>query len=327
MAVEPPRIKGLEDSMLTIEEARQRFRGVIVPLATIFAQDGSVDLDSTAHNVQWIIDQGAELGNTVFLAAGSGGDFTVMSTEERMQVIKTVAEVSAGRIPIMAGVQSTDIRVTIDLCQFCEEMGVDGVQMSNAYYYDCKDSDVIAWHEEVAKHTNVAFIAYSHYYSGSKYDVPISVMDRLIDVPNTVAVKWGSPHLENFHAGVLKFNERVAVIDNSLMPVLGHVLGCTGWISHVVNFYPQHSWLVWDLMEAGRHKQAQTVYDEFMVPYFGLVDKVMAETAGEGVFVRPGLEAAGLRPGFSRLPSRDSAATPEVKEGFRNLLEDARARA
>ena len=313
--------------MLTREQARSRFRGVVVPLPTIFAGDGSVDTDALARNVQWIIDQGAAPGNTIFLAAGSGGDFTAMSPEERMQVIKTVADVSGGRIPVMAGVQSTDIRVTIDLCNFCEEVGVDAAQISNAFYYDCRDSDVIEWHEEVAKNTSASLIAYSHYYSGSKYDVPLEVMDRLIEIPNIVAVKWGSGFLERFHAGVIRFNPKVAVLDNSLMPVLGHMLGCTGWINHVLNFYPQHPWRVWDLMEAGRHAEAQGVFDEFMTPYNALVDAIMAETAGEGVFVRPALEAAGLAAGVSRRPSRDAAVTPEIKDGFRKLLEDARAAA
>ena len=62
-------------------------------------------------------------------------------------------------------------------------------------------------------------------------------------------------------------------------------------------------------------------YDEFMVPYTNLVDKIADATAGEGVFVRPGLEAAGLSAGFSRFPSRDDAVTQEIKDGFRQLLE------
>ena len=313
--------------MLTVEEAKSRFRGVVVPLATIFARDGSLDLDSLARNVQWMIDEGARHGNTIFLAAGSGGDFTVLSTEERKQVIKTVADVSAGRVPIMAGVQSTDIRVTIELCQYCEEVGIDAAQMSGAYYYDCTPDDVYAWHEETARHTDVAFAAYSHWYSGSKYDLPLDLVERLLDIPNTVVVKWGSPSLDNFYQGVLRFTSRSAVVDNSLLPVIGHVLGCRAWISHVPNFYPQHSWRVSELMEEGRYQEAQKVYDAFMVPYFELTGQIGAQTAGEGVFVRPGMEAAGLTAGYSRLPSRDEAVTPEVREGFRRLLENARARA
>ena len=310
--------------MLTVEEAKEKFQGVVVPLATIFNRDDSLDLGGLASNVQWLIDQGARQGNTVLLAAGSGGDFTVMSTEERKQVIKTVAEVSAGRLPIFAGVQSTDIRTTIELCQLCEEVGVDAAQISGAYYYDGKPGDVLAWHEEVARHTQVAFAAYSHWYSGSKYDLPIELVERILDIPNTVAVKWGSPSADNYYRGILSFLPRAAVIDNTLQGVWGHTLGCRAWISHVLNFFPQLPWRVWDLMEEGRYQEAQRVYDEFMVPYSDLVGKVAQSTAGEGVFVRPGLDAAGLTAGHSRLPSRDEAVTPEVREGFRKLLARAR---
>ncbi len=313
--------------MLTVEEARKKLRGVVVPLTTIFDSDGTLDLEATASNVQWIVDQGARQGNTIFLAAGSGGDFTVMSTQERKQVIKAVVDVSKGRIPVMAGVQSTDIRVTIELCRYCEQIGVDLAQISHAYYYDCHPEDVIAWHQQVANQTNMSLAPYSHWYSGSKYDLPLDLVDRLLDIPTAVAVKWGAPSVASFQQGVIRFRERVAVIENMLQPILGHVLGCRAWISHVPNFSPQHSWMVWELMESGRYEEAQTEYDRFMTPYFDLVGRISAKTAGEGVFVRPGLEAAGLRSGTSRLPSRDEAGTPELRESFHKLLEDARSRA
>ena len=45
--------------MLTVEQAKARLQGVCVPLATIFKDDGALDIDSTRANVEWIIDQGA----------------------------------------------------------------------------------------------------------------------------------------------------------------------------------------------------------------------------------------------------------------------------
>ena len=84
------------------------------------------------------------MGNTVFLAAGSGGDLTSMTTEEREQVIKTVCEVADGKVPVMASAQSTDVRVCIELCQFGETVGLDAVQLSGPYYYDGRPGDVLA---------------------------------------------------------------------------------------------------------------------------------------------------------------------------------------
>ena len=307
--------------MLTVEEAKARLQGVCVPLTTIFADDGSVDIESTRANVQWMIDQGARQGNTVFIAAGSGGDFTSLSMEERRQVIGAIADVSKGRIPIIASVQSTDIRETIELCNFCEDVGVDVVQMSGAYYYTVTAEDLVAWVEEVARNTTIGFAAYSHWYSGSKYDIPVEVAERLLDVQNTVAVKWGSPNMDNYVGGMQRFASRVAVVNNGPLTIFGHILGCKSYISHVPNFYPHLDWRVWDLLEEGRYVEAQRVSDEFMVPYSEITGAIRGATAGEGVFVRPFLDLAGLRGGRSRLPSRDEAVTPELREKMKQLLD------
>ena len=110
------------------------------------------------------------------------------------------------------------------------------------------------------------------------------------------------------------------MVDNSPLVVLGHILGCRGWISHVPNFLPQHSWRVWDLMQARRYEEAQLVFDDFMVPYGEIIGGIGSQTAGEGVFVKPWMAAMGLRAAGSRLPSRDAAATPETHAEIRALL-------
>ena len=311
--------------MLTREEAKQRFEGVCVPLATIFADDGSVDVESTKANVQWMMDQGARQGNTIFIACGSGGDFSVLSTEERAQVITAVAEVSAGRVPIIASVQSTDIRATIELCQLCEELGVDAVQMSGAYYYSVLADDLMAWVEEVAKHTKVGFAAYSHWYSGSKYDMSVEMAERLLEIPNTIAVKWASPDMDNYVEGMRRLSQQAVVVNNGPLVAYGHILGCRSYISHVPNFYPQPDWRIWELLEERRYHEMEQVYDEFMTPYYEIVGAIRAATAGEGVFVRPFMDEAGLRGGHSRLPSRDEVVTPELRERIRKLLAQTKA--
>ena len=311
--------------MITVEEAKEKMDGVVVPLATIFKEDGSLDADATAENVEWIIDQGAVQGNTVFIAVGSGGDFTVMSTEERKLAIKAIADANAGRIPTFASVQSTDIRTTIELCQHCEDVGIDIVQMSSAYYYDVTPGDIVAWVKEVAKHTSVGFAAYSHWYSGSKYDMTMDVAERILEVPNTVAVKWASPDIGNYLAGIKYFEPRAALVNNGPLSIYGHQLGAKAWVSHVPNFYPQICWKVHELMTAGDYLEAQRVFDEFNGLYGKITGRVRATTAGEGVFVKPWMAAAGRPSGPSRLPSRDDVVTDEDRTAIRDLLDRAPA--
>lgn len=306
--------------MITVQEAKKKYRGICVPVLTVIKEDGSVDIDGIQSNIKWIIDQGAKEGNTILLACGSGGDFTVLNTFERKAIIKAIAEVSRGRVPVMASVQSTDIRETIELCQLCEDVGIDLVQMSGHYYYTVVPDDVITWIEEVSKHTNVGFAIYNHFYSGSKYDMSVEVAERLIEIPNSVAAKWGSGDRSNLIQGFKRLIPKVAVINNGGLQAYAHMLGCKSYISHVPNFYPQQDWKVYELLEQGKYAEAEKVFDDFMIPYTRIRNSI--NTAGEGVFVRPFMEAAGLKAGISKLPSRDAVVTPEIHKAIRSLLKN-----
>ncbi|HZS87182.1 MAG TPA: dihydrodipicolinate synthase family protein [Chloroflexota bacterium] len=307
--------------MLTPELATARWRGVVAPLVTPFAADGALDLASLRANVRWLLDRGARQGNTILLVGGSGGDFTAMNLDERLQVIRAVAEVAAGQLPIIAGAQSLDIRDSIAICRLCEELGVDAVQISGPFYYDGRPDDVVAWMEEVARHTGIGFAIYNNWYTG--YDMPLDLIERLLELPNSIGVKWSSPHRDTFVEGVRRFAPRAAVVDNTLDTIAGHLAGCRAFVSHFPNFYPEFCWRIWELMEAFNYHQAQQEFDRLMVPYRALVSKIASQTAGEGVFVRPAMAAVGLNGGHSRPPSRDSAVTPELRQGFKTLLAEA----
>ena len=309
--------------MLSKLEAKERYQGVVVPLATLFNDDRSIDVQGTVGNAQWIVDRGAKQGNTVFLIAGSGGDFSVLNMEERRKVIGAVAKVGReNNIPMMAGVQSTDIRDTIELCKLAEDHGVEVVQISCAYYYTVQDEDTVAWHEEVARHTNIGFSAYNHYYSGSKYDMPTAVMDRLLEIPNTIVVKWGSPNMESYLSGLIKWIPQAAVVNNGGLMIYAATLGCRAWISHVPNFYPEFCWRTHELIVQERWQDAEEFFQQFMGPYNKVRGAVGGHTAGEGIFVKAAMDATGRRGGPSRLPSRDSVVTPEVRDGFKRLIDE-----
>ncbi len=306
--------------MLTVEEMKERWQGVLVPLVTVFKEDLSLDLPAMESNVQWLIDKGARMGNTIFLAGGSGGDFTGMSTEERKEVIRTVAEVADGRVPMVAGTQSTDIRVCIELCNFCEEYRYDCVQLAGPYYYDGRPGDSMAWMQEVAKDTDIGFAVYNNWYTG--YDMPMDLIDEILDIENSIAVKWSSPDYFTYMEGVRRFLPKAAVVDNAGLPVMSCILGVRTYISHTPNFCPEPYWRVIDYLKESKYEEAQAELDRFEIPWKKLRGQFAAQTGGEGVFVRPAMEAAGLKSGRSRLPSRDEVITPQLREEFKKLVGD-----
>lgn len=311
--------------MLTPEEARERWHGVVAPLVTPFGADGSVDLGALRANVEWLLERGARHGNTIFLIAGSGGDWPMMNLHERTSVIRTVAEVTADRVPIIAGAQSLDLRDSVKLCKLAEELAIDAVQISAPAYWSGRPDDVLAWLREVARQTSIPFALYNNWYTG--YNMSFELVDELLELPNSVGIKWTSPDIDTQLAGFVRWRDRVAVVDNSWQTIMGHMEGIRAWVSHFPNFYPEWCWRVWELMEAGDYVAANAEFDRMFVPYLELTNAIGAKTAGEAVFVRPAMVARGLNGGRSRLPSRDEAVTPEIAAGFRRLLADEVSRA
>ena len=309
--------------MLTPAEARRRWRGVVAPLITPFADDLSVDLSALRANVQWLFDRGAKPGNTILLVAGSGGDWPMMNLEERLSVIEAVCEVNDGRLPVIAGGQSLDIRDSATIARFCEGLAVDAIQISAPAYWAGRPGDVLAWLTELASRTSIPFALYNNWYTG--YNMSFELVEQLLELPNAVGIKWTSPDIDTQLAGIRRWRDRVAVVDNSWQTIMGHLEGVRAWVSHLPNFYPEWCWRVWDLMEAGDYARATAEFDRIFVPYVALTDAISAETAGEAVYVRPAMASRGLIGGRSLLPSRDSVVTPQIREGFRRLVAEAAA--
>lgn len=307
--------------MLTPQETRRRWRGVVAPLVTPFADDLSVDLVALRANVTWLFDRGAVAGNTILLVAGSGGDWPMMNVDERKSVIETVCEVNVGRLPVIVGGQSLDIRDSTTIARFCEGLAVDAIQISAPTYWSGRPDDALAWLTELASRTSMPFALYNNWYTG--YNMGFDLVEQLLELPNSVAIKWTAPDIDTQLAGIARWRDRVAVVDNSWQTIMGHLEGVRAWVSHLPNFYPEWCWRVWDLMEAGSYVEATREFDRVFTPYVALTDAISAQTAGEAVYVRPAMAARGLNGGRSRLPSRDSVVTPEIRAGFQRLLAEA----
>ena len=218
----------------------------------------------------------------------------MMNLDERRAVIEASCEVNDGRLPVIASAQSMDIRNSAAISRFCEGLGVDAIQIGAPAYWSGRQGDVVAWLTELASRTSIPFALYNNWYTG--INMSFETIDSLLELPNSVAIKWTAPDIDTQLAGIVRWRDRVAMVDNSWQTVMGHLEGVRAWVSHFPNFYPEWCWRVWDLMEAGDYAAATAEFDRVFVPYVRLTDAISAQTAGEAVYVRPAMAARGCRP-------------------------------
>jgi 4-hydroxy-tetrahydrodipicolinate synthase len=302
----------------TKENAQTLLVGPLIPVITNLKKDLSLDLEAIRLNVSYLIQHGIVTGKGVLLAVGAGGDFDVLSLQERKEVARTIAETAAGRVPVIVGSQDTNPQVCLEMTRYAQSLGVYGVQLGPPYYHSPSDEDVLKFFRSIHDATaNIGIMVYNTWWHG--YNIPFAVMDQLVNLERVVSIKWshtGGPF--DFAQGVRKYCGRVAVIDNALMCVLTHLLGGHGFITHLATVWPEHELKIWQLSQSARYNEAMDMNTFHNFVWETFRGKIAARTSGESPPVKAALEITGRPGGPSRPPSRD--LTQDERAELRSLL-------
>ncbi len=303
---------------MDINEVKQTLRGPMIPVITNLKDDLSIDHASIRENVRYVVERGIVRGQGVLLAAGAGGDFPMLSLEERKDVCKTIVEAAAGEAPVLVGAQDTNPAVCIAMAQWAEEIGAYGVQMAPGYYYESSDEDCLRMFEAVHSATErIVIMIYNTYWEG--YDMSLDQIARLAELPRCRSLKWSSPTGGGVYVrGVHRFAPQLAVVDNQGLHVMTHLLGGTGYITHLATVWPEHDVSVWKLMETGDYRAAQEKLSATNWPWSDFRGKMWKRTGAESPVVKAALEICGRPGGPSRLPTR--SLDQEERTELRDLL-------
>src|SRR6201996_6098237 len=105
------------------------FKGVLPALVTPF-RDGAVDEEAFIRLVERQIAAGVH----GLVPVGTTGETATLSHEEHKQVVQLCVQVTAGRVPVIAGAGSNSTDEAIDLARFAKTVGADGVLVVSPYY-------------------------------------------------------------------------------------------------------------------------------------------------------------------------------------------------
>jgi 4-hydroxy-tetrahydrodipicolinate synthase len=124
----------------------KQITGVFNIMATPFDAQQKLDLPSLTNLVNFQIEMGA-YGLTIL---GVLGEAAKMSVDERKQVVDTVVETVAGRVPIVVGTSHADMATCISLSKGAFEAGAAGVMIAPLRMDKPTDEQIINLYEQVA---------------------------------------------------------------------------------------------------------------------------------------------------------------------------------
>ncbi len=123
-----------------------KITGIFNILATPFTADTALDIDSLKKLVEFQLDKGA-YGLTIL---GVLGEAAKMNVDERRQVVETVIETVAGRVPVVVGTSHEDLATCISLSKAAFASGAAGVMIAPPRMTKPTDDQIIGLYSDIA---------------------------------------------------------------------------------------------------------------------------------------------------------------------------------
>jgi 1-pyrroline-4-hydroxy-2-carboxylate deaminase len=236
--------------------ADSNWRGVFPALTTQFRRDESLDLEATVRHLEQLMDAG--IHGVIIL--GTVGEGTSLSNDEKFEVIRAASDVTAGRIPLLTGVAEN---TTAEACRFAiaaERAGVDGLMVLPAMVYKADSRETVAHFRTVARATPLPIMIYNNPVSYNVDTTP-AMLAELAEEPTIVAVKESSDDVRRITDIFNLLGDRYTLlcgVDDLVLEAV--LLGAQGWVSGLVNAFPNENRLLWDLAVSGEWSRARELY-------------------------------------------------------------------
>lgn len=159
------------------------FKGSMPALVTPFRQ-GKVDVKALEKLVEWHIAQGSH----GLVPVGTTGESPTLTYDEEREIIKTVVEISAGRIPIIAGAGSNNTVEALEMVKFASTSGANAALVVTPYYNKPTQRGLIAHFEALLEVTEIPIVIYN-IPPRSVIDMSVETMAKLAKHEMIIGVK------------------------------------------------------------------------------------------------------------------------------------------
>lgn len=215
------------------------FTGAGVAIVTPFKEDGSVNYEKFAEQIEYQIKGGTD----AIIVCGTTGEASTLSHEEHLACIKFVVDKVNKRIPVIAGTGSNCTETAIYLSAEAEKIGADALLVVTPYYNKATQKGLKEHFTMVANSVKIPILLYNiPGRTGGVNILPETVIALCREVENIVGVKDATDNFSQIAKLMALADGCVDLYsgnDNQITPMLA--LGAKGVISVLSNIAPQQT--------------------------------------------------------------------------------------
>ncbi|MDP1540354.1 MAG: 4-hydroxy-tetrahydrodipicolinate synthase [Moraxellaceae bacterium] len=209
--------------------------GSLVALVTPMQDDGQVDWLALTQLVEWHVAAGTH----GIVAVGTTGESPTLAVDEHLAVIRTVVEVAAGRLAVIAGTGANSTREAIELTAAAAQIGVDAALLVTPYYNKPTQEGLYQHYKAIAEAVSLPQILYN-VPGRTGVDMQNATVARLIGVPNIVGIKDATGDVARGIELIGLLGDHMAVYSGDDATAIDLILnGAKGNISVTANVAPE----------------------------------------------------------------------------------------
>ncbi len=236
------------------------WHGVYPAVPTQFKDDFSIDIPATRSHVEALLENGIH----GLIMLGTIGENCSLSLDEKVEVLTMAVEVAKGKVPILNGVAEFTTQGACNTARAAEEVGVDGLMVMPAMVYNSDGRETVNHFRTVAAATRLPIMCYNN-PPVYKVDITPEMFQAMADVDNLVCIKEASGDARRITDLFNALGDRYLIFsgldDVALESIM---LGCTGWVSGLVDAFPRENRLLWDAATSGDYQRALEIYRWYM---------------------------------------------------------------
>jgi 4-hydroxy-tetrahydrodipicolinate synthase len=107
-----------------------KFEGIYTPVVTPHRDDGSIDRDAFAAQIEYLIDAGVH----GLINGGSTGEYYAQSMDERMEMASLAKDIIGNRLPLMIGTVALRLPDSIAMAEHAAKIGADCILVGSPPY-------------------------------------------------------------------------------------------------------------------------------------------------------------------------------------------------
>jgi 4-hydroxy-tetrahydrodipicolinate synthase len=237
--------------------AAREIRGIIPAVVTPFGADERVDEAAFRKVLTTMIDQGVH----GLFPAGTGGEFTTLTREEKERLMTVAVEVAAGRVFVMPNVGAITTAESVALARHAEAVGCDAVSAVTPFFLKPSQEELFEHYRSIGRAVRIPVLAYNiPERTGGVSLAPATVFRLAREVPNFIGIKDSTGDLAGSAELVQEAPPGFRVFMGRDTLIFGALLyGCAGAVAATANVAPALAVGIFRAVEAGNLAEARSL--------------------------------------------------------------------